>query len=136
MEVIYLTIKETRDYIISKNRNITFLLTDSNGCEADIKERCVYLSRYWYENPDTSFLFVLLHEIGHIKTNKPLELRSMKEFKATKWALKNRKKYSVRKPSKKTMSIYQNDVFKWYNIETILGEKHALSKTDLMFEEV
>lgn len=72
----------------------------------------IYFTYEKYKNPTERDLFDLLHEIGHIKTNKTGMKRCMEEYLATQWALDHAKKYKV-KVTKGLINIFQKYIWDW-----------------------
>lgn len=83
------------------------------------KIKHIYFKYEIYKNPDDEDLFDLLHEIGHIMTNKSGMKRCMEEFLATQWALDHMKLYKVN-ITKKRIEKFQNYILEWRDI----GIKH------------
>lgn len=96
-----------------------------------IYDLCLIYFKYdVYKNPTENDLFDLLHEIGHIMTNKVGMKRCMEEYLATQWALDNSKKYNV-KISKKRIQEFQDYIWKWRDIGIKHNAKIIPSKLEL-----
>lgn len=124
---------DIRDKILADYSEYDYYYTDGY-CQAKFDEGEIWFNKERFNKPTRYFLFVMLHEIGHMKNNTKEDNRSMSEFKATVWALEHAKKYGVY-PSKKTLEIFQEDVYKWRNLDRIIGKK-PLSKKMLTFKGV
>lgn len=72
----------------------------------------VYFNNSIIQKPTNDDLFDLLHEIGHIITNKYKMKRCIEEFLATKWAIENSSKFNVI-CSDKRFKEYQKYIYKW-----------------------
>ena len=73
-------------------------------------------------------LFDLLHEIGHAKTDKEGNSRCVREYEATKWAIKHAKKYGVILPDWRRKE-FQDDILFWKKMEKGLQIKMDFPKT-------
>lgn len=51
-----------------------------------ISKREITLPKKWFNNPSEWAIFVLLHEVGHVKTNTMWMPLYEKEYLATQWA--------------------------------------------------
>ena len=61
----------------------------------------------WKQSNSLSSTFTLLHEVGHIETDRAGMRRAEQEYYATMWALDKCKEYSIEVPSA-LLEKYQN----------------------------
>ena len=104
-----------------KKENIIFIFTDEKLDYCYLDTYKVYISKNQYENADAESVFNLLHEIGHLKSNKPGMKRCEEEYYATVWAIKKSKKYNIKIP-KYIRNSYQEYIYNW---RTSAIKKHA-----------
>ncbi len=114
-----MTNREIRDRILADYPEVTFVLGEG-GCEALFAKNEIILNRERFHAPTEYFLFVMLHELGHLKNNTLDENRSSSEFDATIWALEHADDYGIW-PCMETVRIFQKDVYKWRKVEKYLG---------------
>ena len=72
----------------------------------------------------------MLHEVGHLKTNKKGMKRCEEEFYATQWAIKEMKKYKF-ELDQKDKQIFQNYIWQWRERGIKLKGKNMPSKEQL-----
>ncbi len=89
-----------------------FIFTEDkyNYCYLDSKT--IYVSIIQYEKANAESIFNLLHEIGHIKTNKPGMKRCEEEFYATEWAIKEINNLNI-KLEDRVKTSYQSYIYNW-----------------------
>ena len=110
-------IKDNQDVIIIRVSRTSF---------ASIIYKIVGLEDAFYDDPDAEGCFTLLHEIGHIRNNKPGMNRSEEEYYATVWAIKEMLKYKF-KVSDEVKDIYQKYIYS-------LRRKNGLSREQLTLQ--
>lgn len=81
-------------------------------------------------NPSEEDLMDLLHEIGHIITNKPKMKRCTEEYLATQWAIDNAQKFGM-KFTNKRIEEFQNYIFKWRETSIKHNAKNVPTKKQL-----
>ena len=101
---------------------------DVPHCHLDEKEIHYPLKRFC--DPDNRDVFDMLHEVGHLKTNKKGMKRCEEEFYATEWAIKEMKKYKF-ELSQKDKQIFQNYIWQWRERGIKLKGKNMPSKEQL-----
>ena len=109
---------------------ISFRLTNEKGAYCYVPERIIYISCDKFLNPTPSSLFDLLHEIGHIMTNKKGMKRCEEEFYATQWAIEEMKRYKY-EISDNRKNVFQEYIWKWRDTAIKLKAKTVPSKEEL-----
>lgn len=84
-----------------------------------------------FSNPAKWDILVLLHEIGHIKTNKDSMKVYEKEFLATQWAANEAKNWGF-KIEKEWKQIYQNYIWEKRDMCIRKGGKNVADKNELV----
>ena len=99
--------KQIQDTVISKYK---IDICDGSKCKNDWKRTHAHVRERrvckWEQRNSFQSTFTLLHEIGHIMTDKGYYRRAEQEFFATEWAIAECLKYELKIPYK-TISIYQ-----------------------------
>ena len=108
--------------IISDNKDILVIRTARTSF-ANITYKIIGLEDVFYDNPDAEGCFTLLHELGHIRNNKPEMKRCEEEYYATIWAIQAMKRYGF-KISNEVKEIYQKYIYS-------LRRKNGLSRQQL-----
>lgn len=93
----------------------------------------VYFKYETIFSPKEDDLTDLLHEIGHIVTNRDKMKRCVEEYLATQWAIDHAKKYNVRF-SKKRINEFQNYIYKWRETGIKHKAKNIPSKEELLLK--
>ena len=94
------------------------------------RDGVVYLADDDYDPKTMVDLFNILHEIGHAFTSEPEDSRAEREWMATMWAIFHMKRYGIKIPEWRKEN-FQDDIYKWYNLEKELGRSHRMSKSAL-----
>lgn len=101
--------KEIQNEVIKKYR---IDICDGTKCKSDWSRTHAHPKQRrvckWKQANSVQSTFTLLHEIGHIETNKSGMRRAEQEYFATVWAIAECKKYGIEIP-KKIIDDYQ-----WY----------------------
>jgi hypothetical protein len=125
------SILQIQNGIIAEYRNtIHFRPTNEKGAYCYVPERIIYLHTDSFFNPTPSSLFDLLHEIGHIMTNKSGMKRCEEEYYATQWAISEMKKYDYM-ISDKRKDEFQQYIWKWRDTSIKLKAKTVPSREEL-----
>lgn len=111
--------------IVSDNKDILIIHTIGTSYANNLL-KIIGLQDIFYDDPDAEGCFTLLHEIGHIRNNKPGMNRSEEEYYATVWAIKEMLKYKF-KVSDEVKNIYQKYIYS-------LRRKNGLSKEQLTLQ--
>ena len=111
--------------IIADNKDIIIVRVTRTSF-ANIMYKIVGLEDVFYDDPDAEGCFTLLHEIGHIRNNKPGMKRSEEEYYATVWAIKEMLKYKF-KVSDEVKNIYQKYIYS-------LRRKNGLTREQLTLQ--
>jgi hypothetical protein len=107
------TLNEIINNILNEYKNeIEFRFSNEPVSYCYVPEKIIYLYSKGFLYPDTIFIFDLLHEIGHIKTNIKGMKRCEEEYYATQWAIKEMKKIGLKLPDKRKQE-FQNYIWKW-----------------------
>ena len=101
-----------------------------DGFYARLSERDVVVPAATFETADDWDVFALLHEIGHIMTNKPTQKRCVKEYLATQWALEEASKLGFI-VERSYIENYQDYIWWWREMSTKLRGKNVPGKEDL-----
>jgi len=118
------------DLIVKYCNTINFRPTNEKGAYCYVPERIICISCDNFLNPTPTSLFDLLHEIGHIMTNKPGMKRCEEEFYATQWAIAEMKKYKY-EISDKRKNVFQEYIWKWRDTAIKLKAKSVPSREEL-----
>lgn len=104
-----------------------------NGACAYIIRREIILPEGTLDNPEEWDILVLLHEVGHIKTNNPKMKTYEKEYRAVQWSANEAKKIglNVRKEWK---DAYQDYVFRKRDMSVKKNAKNVASKESLVIK--
>lgn len=112
---------------------INFRFTNEDVPYCHVPEKIIYLKLTAFLHPTKESVFDMLHEIGHIMTNKPKMKRYEEEYHATVWAIKEAKKYNL-KVTKKRRQEYQNYIWNWRDSSIKRKGKNILSKEEVTLE--
>lgn len=93
-------------------KEYTFVFDNCSIAHCYLKEKEIHFPIKNFKDPSKREVFDLLHEIGHLKTNKKGMKRCEEEFYATQWAIKQMKKYNF-DLNKKDKEIFQDYIYKW-----------------------
>ena len=98
-----------------------------------ILRREIVLPHECFSNPREWDILVLLHEIGHIKTNNHKMTRYEKEFHATQWSATEAKKigFNVKNEWK---DVYQGYIWDKRQISINMKAKNVAAKEDLVIK--
>lgn len=104
-------------------------------CNCDVphcflKEKEIYFPINNFANPGSKDVFDMLHEVGHLKTNKKGMKRCEEEYHATQWAIKEMKKYDF-DLSDRHKKLFQDYIWKWRDTGIKLKGKNMPSKKQL-----
>lgn len=125
------SVLQIQNNLMEKYRDtISFRITNEKGAYCYIPERIIYLSCNNFLNPTPNSLFDLLHEIGHIMTNKSGMKRCEEEYYATQWAIEEIKKYGY-EISNKRKDEFQQYIWKWRDTAIKLKAKITPSREEL-----
>lgn len=125
-------LNEIMNDIINKYKNeIDFRFTNEPVSYCYVPEKIIYMYFKGFLNPDVSFIFDILHEVGHIKTNTKGMKRCEEEYYATEWAIKEIKKIGLKLPNKRKQE-FQDYIWKWREIGIKLKAKKIPSKEQLI----
>lgn len=107
-----------------------FIFDDCPNAYCYLKEKEIHFPIKSFTNPNCRAVFDMLHEIGHLETNKKGMKRCEEEFYATKWAIKEMKKYNFEiNPCDKR--DFQDYIWKWRDTSIKLKGKNVPSKESL-----
>lgn len=115
--------KKLMKQIRNDNKDICVLRYESERSFANNQYKIIGLQNLFYDDPDAEGCFTLLHEIGHIRNNKPGMKRCEEEYHATVWAIKAMHQYKFI-VSDEVKDIYQKYIYS-------LRRKNGLSKQQL-----
>lgn len=107
-----------------------FIFDNCDTAHCYLKEKEIHFPISDFKNPGKRQVFDLLHEIGHLKTNKKGMKRCEEEFYATQWAIKEMKKYDL-ELDLRNKSIFQNYIWKWRETSVKLKGKNIPNKEQL-----
>lgn len=96
-----------------------------------LKSKEIHFEQKRFDKPTSRDVFDLLHEIGHLETNKPGMKRCEEEYYATMWAIEKMKKYDFDIPQN-DKAEFQEYVWKWREIGIKHKAKTIPSKKQLM----
>lgn len=102
-----------------------------NGACSYIIRREIVLPVGTINNPDEWSVLVLLHEIGHIKTNTPKMKTYEKEYRAIQWSANEAKKIGL-EVKKEWKEAYQNYIFKKRDMSIKRNAKNVVDKESLI----
>lgn len=99
-----MTYKDIQDKVVDRYR----VTLDEHSCcygrmHAHVRERRVCK---WHPKNSVRATFDLLHEVGHIETNRSGMRRAEQEYYATKWALDRAAEFGIEIPAS-VRAIYQ-----------------------------
>jgi Zn-dependent peptidase ImmA (M78 family) len=112
------------------NKEYTFFFDNCNVAHCYLVEKEIHFPMDRFNKPNSRDVFDMLHEIGHLKTNKKGMKRCEEEFYATQWAIKEMKKYKL-KLSDVDKKIFQDYIWNWRNTSIKLKGKNVPSKEHL-----
>lgn len=115
---------------IQYNAKYKFIICDCEIPHCFLKEKEIYFPQNCFKNPCSRDVFDLLHEIGHLETNKKGMKRCEEEYYATKWAIKEMKKYNFN-ISLADKRIFQDYIWKWRETGIKLKGKNMPTKKEL-----
>lgn len=98
-----------------------------------LQEKEIYIPTRSLLSPTNISLFDLLHEIGHLRTNKIKMKRCLQECLATRWAIGESKKYGVVIP-KWRQRQFNEDVEKWKLIAIKHNAKNMPKPSELKLD--
>jgi hypothetical protein len=126
------TLNEITNNILNEHKNeIEFRFSNNPVSYCYVLEKIIYIYYKGFLYPDEIFIFDILHEIGHIKTNTKGMKRCEEEYYATQWAIKEMKKIGL-KLSNKRKQEFQNYIWKWRETGIKLNAKNIPSKEQLI----
>lgn len=92
-----MTNKQIIDKIISEYKiKYQFIPTIDVQSFALNNSGIIVLDTNRWENPNSFFLFSVLHEIGHCETYNRNQTKPTREFLATQWAIEHCKQYGIK----------------------------------------
>lgn len=115
---------------IQYSKDYVFIFDNCNIAHCYLKEKEIHFPIENFKDPNVREIFDLLHEIGHLKTNKKGMKRCEEEFYATQWAIKEMKKYNLELDSI-NKHIFQNYIWKWRETGIKLNGKNIPNKEQL-----
>lgn len=129
--------KQTNNYCtlitqlwLKYHQEYTFIFDNCECAYCYLQDKEIHFPLSDFKNPDSRAVFDLLHEIGHLKTNKKGMKRCEEEYYATQWAIKEMKKYHLElHPVDK--DIFQHYIWKWRETGMKLKGKNMPSKQQL-----
>lgn len=110
-----MTKKELEEKIIDKYRKEGCIFLYKSECDRAycyLNSGLIIVDVNKIMNPTDTFIFDLLHEIGHIMSNKEGMKRWEEEASATEWAIKEAKKYNIT-ISQNTRNRYDKYINDW-----------------------
>ena len=104
-----------------------------NGACAYLIRREIVLPEGTFSHPEEWDILVLLHEVGHIRTNKPKMKSYEKEYHAVQWSAKEAKRIGL--PVKELWKeAYQDYIWKKRQLSINRKGKNVARKEELVVE--
>ena len=107
-----------------------FVFEECEVAHCHLKEQEIHFPIANFNNPNSRDVFDMLHEIGHLKTNKKGMKRCEEEYYATQWAIKEMKKYKF-KLKDEDKKIFQEYIWNWRETGIKLKGKNMPNKNQL-----
>ena len=111
-------------------KEYSFNFEDCNVPHCHLKEKEIHFPIKRFVTPKERDVFDMLHEIGHLKTNKKGMKRCEEEYYATEWAIKEMKKYKF-DLNQRDKRIFQNYIWQWRETGLKLKGKNMPSEKQL-----
>lgn len=107
--------KQIADQIVCKYKNkYQFIPTVDVQSFALQRKNIIVLDLNMWKNPNSFFIFTILHEIGHCETFEPHQIKPTREFLATQWAIKEFNSLGLRL-NRKQREIWQEYIYSFAN---------------------